>query len=126
MRAPEPLHGTRVISAPAALDALTWPDGGVALRLAPDDLLVLGAEWAGLGDAAAIVEDETGFAGWWLTLDELRDVVLEHIDWPLPAVRPALAQGLIGGVPARLWLAADRALLLCAAAHAHELEERLA
>jgi hypothetical protein len=28
-------------------------------------------------------------------------------------------------VPAKLWLAEDRALLLCAAAYAHELEERL-
>jgi hypothetical protein len=28
-------------------------------------------------------------------------------------------------VPAKLWLTQDRALLLCAAAYAHELEERL-
>ena len=71
-----------------------------------------------------IVVDEVGFVGWWLTPEEL-DHVVTHIDWPLPTDRPALAQGLIAGVPAKLWLDEDRALLLCAAAYAHELEERL-
>jgi hypothetical protein len=36
-----------------------------------------------------------------------------------------LAQGLIAGVPAGLWLTDNGALLLCAAAYAHELVERL-
>jgi hypothetical protein len=71
------------------------------------------------------VVDEAGFVGWWLTLDELNDAVVPHVDWPLPEDRPALAQGLVAGVPAKLWLAEDRALLLCAAAYAHELVDRL-
>ena len=111
------------MAAPAALDALAWPDGVAALRLAGDDLFALGATTAEATDA--IVEDERGFVGWWLTLEELHDHVLEHVDWPLPEARPALAQGLIAGVPAKLWLTNDRALLFCAAAYAHELEERL-
>ena len=123
MRAPEPLHGVRVVAAPAVLDALVWADGAAPLRLAPDDLFALGA--AGAEVAGALVEDETGFAGWWLTPAELHEQVLEHIDWPLPAARPALAQGLIAGVPARLWLSADRILLFTAAAYAHELMDRL-
>jgi hypothetical protein len=88
-------------------------------------MLVIGTAWAGLGDEPAIVEDEAGFVGWWLTPDEVARIVLPHVDWPLPLERPALAQGLVAGVPAKLWLADDRALLLCAAAYAHELEERL-
>lgn len=131
MRAPERLHGTRFVAAPSALDALI-PDldatsvGGTALRFALDDLLVIhgGSYMVALGEAS-IQEKETGFVGWWLTPDELRDYVLEHIDWPLPDQRPALAQGLVAGVPAKLWLAEDRALLLCNAAYAHELEERI-
>jgi hypothetical protein len=133
VRAPEALHATRVVAAPSALDALTWPDddaipgGYTVLRLAPDDLLVIaqGSYRAGWLGEPSIQEDEAGFVGWWLTLDELHDLVLEHVDWPLPATMPALSQGLIAGVPAKLWLSEDRALLLCAAAYGHELQERL-
>jgi hypothetical protein len=126
VRAPEPLRGTRIVAAPSVLDAESWPDDAVVLRLAADDLLVIhrGSLMVALGDEPIIQEKEAGFVGWWLTPEEL-DQVVTHLDWPLPAERPALAQGLIAGVPAKLWLAQDRALLLCAAAYAHELEERL-
>ena len=123
MRAPEPLRGLRVVAAPTVLDVLPWPSGAVALRLAPDDLFALGA--TDVQVAGALVEEEAGLVGWWLTPAELHDHVLEHVDWPLPAARPALAQGLIAGVPARLWLTADRVLLFTAAAYAHELMDRL-
>jgi hypothetical protein len=125
VRAPDPIQGLRVIAAPALLDGLAWPDGVTALRLALDDLLVIGANPGSLGDVAAIVEEERGYVGWWLTADELRDRVVPHVEWPLPAARPALAQGLIAGVPAKLWLAEERTFLFCAAAYAHEIAERL-
>jgi hypothetical protein len=107
-----------------ALDDLTPPDEHPMLRLAQDDLLVIGAASVQVSGEHLVV-DETGFVGWWLTPEELRDQVIPHVDWPLPTARPALAQGLVAGVPTKLWLAEDRALLLCAAAYAHELEERL-
>ena len=125
MRAPEPLVGVRVVASADTLDAMAWATGVAPLRLAADDLLAIGAVSAEVGYAPAIVEGESGFVGWWLTADEVTEFVLPHIDWPLPLERPALAQGLVAGVPAKLWLTEDRALLLCAAAYAHELEERL-
>ena len=124
MRAPELLPALRVVAAPEALDDLTLADEHAALRLAPDDMLVIGAASAQVVGEHLLV-DEAGFVGWWLTPDEVREHVLPHIDWPLPTSRPALAQGLVAGVPAKLWLAEDRALLLCSAAYAHELMERL-
>jgi hypothetical protein len=124
VRAPEPIDALRVVASPRALDDLDWTDDVVALRLAADDLLAVGAASVQLAGDHIIV-DEAGFVGWWLTLDEVTAGVLPHIDWPLPTERPALAQGLVAGVPAKLWLAEDRALLLCNAAYAHELEERL-
>lgn len=130
MRAPEALHGTRFVALPAVLDALPWPEDDVVprphLRFAADDLLFIhpGSIVVALGDEPLIQEKEAGFVGWWLTPEEL-DHVVTHIDWPLPTDRPALTQGLIAGVPAKLWLGEDRSLLLCAAAYAHELEERL-
>jgi len=125
VRAPEPINGLRVVAPAAALDRLFWPAGAAVLRLAADDLLVIGAARGGLGDGAVILEQESGFVGWWLTPGEVREKVLPHVEWPIPDARPALAQGLVAGVPAKLWLGEDRTLLLCAAAYAHELEERL-
>jgi len=125
VRAPEPLRALRLVAASDLLDALTWPDGVAALRFAADDMLALDATTADLADEPAIIEDEVGFVGWWLTLDEVRDQVIPHVDWPLRTARLALAQGLVAGVPAKLWLTEDRALLLCAAAYAHELMDRL-
>ncbi|CAN5691864.1 hypothetical protein BH24CHL8_BH24CHL8_11580 [soil metagenome] len=129
MRALETMPGVRVVARPEALDAESWGEKSVVLRLAPDDTFAIGASQADiasqLADEEAIVEPETGFVGIWLTEAELRDLVLPHVEWPLPASRPALAQGLIAGAPAKLWLVEDRVLLLCAAAYAHELTERL-
>lgn len=124
MRAPEPLPALRVVGAPEALDDLVLPEEHPLLRLASDDLLVIGKASVQVTGEHLVV-DEAGFVGWWLTPDEVREQVVPHVDWPLPTARPALAQGLVAGVPAKLWLAEDRALLVCAAAYAHELEERL-
>jgi len=126
VRAPESLPALRVVASPATLDGLAWPDGVTALRLATDDLLIIGKAMVALDDEPAIVEKDAGYAGWWLTPDEFADAVLPHVDWALPVTRPVLAQGLVAGVPAKIWLTDDRALLLCAVAYAHELAERLA
>ena len=125
MRALEAMPGLRVVATPEALDGALWSEDAIVLRFAPDDAFAIGMSDVALADDDAIVEFETGFVGTWLTSDELREHVQPHIEWPLPAARPGLAQGLIAGVPAKLWLEDDRALLLCAAAYAHELTERL-
>jgi hypothetical protein len=118
----EPLAGLRAVAAPAALDAARWRgDDVTVLRFAPDDAFAIGAEAVELDDADAIVESEASFAGAWLASEE----VAPHIEWPLPA-RPALAQGSIAGVPAKVWLPEDGdALVVTAAAYADELERRL-
>ena len=121
MRAPEAIPGLRIVAEPAVLDGLDLSRDGVALRLAPDELFVTGAP---MDVEPALVEEERGFVGWWLEPDEL-DRVAHHVEWPLPGERPALAQGLVAGVPARLWLGEGQTLLLVAAAYAHELVDRL-
>jgi hypothetical protein len=123
VRALEPLPGLRVIADPAALDAARWDGDDVTiLRFAPDDAFALGARSVEVDDADAIIESEAGYVGAWLPLDD----VLPHIEWALPAGRPALAQGSIATVPAKLWLPDDGdALLITAAAYADELAGRL-
>ena len=123
MPALEPLHGLRAVADPAALDAARWDgDDVTVLRFAPDDALVLGALGVDVDDDNAIIEPETGFVGAWLPLGE----VLPHVEWSLPTGRPALAQGMVAGVPAKLWIDGDGdVLLLTAAAYAAELGGRL-
>lgn len=121
----ETMTGTRVVAAPEALDAARWSEGAVVLRLAPDDVFAIGVGEIEVADEDAIIVAEAGFMGVWLDADELSHQVVPHIEWPLTLTRPALVQGLIAGVPAKLWLEDDRALLLCAAAYARELADRL-
>ena len=121
----ERIPGLRVVASPNALDAASWGEQAVVLRIAPDDAFAVGVTMIELTDAHAIVTEESGFVGAWLTPDQLAEWVIPHIEWSLPGMRPALAQGLIAGVPGKVWLERERALLLCAAGYAHELTERL-
>ena len=123
MRAPELLHGLRVVATPAALDAAELPDGATMLRIAPDDAIIAGSATLTLDDLFAIVEPEYAFVHWRLTSEEFDDVT-DHIEWPLPAAGQ-LGQGLIAGVPAKIMVAADHVLLIVSAGLAHELAERL-
>ncbi len=123
MRAPEQLHGLRVVAKPAALDAVVLPHGATMLRIAPDDAIVVGAATLALDDAFAIVEPEYAFVQWRLTPGEFGGVA-HHIEWPLPEAGQ-LGQGLIAGVPAKIMIASDHVLLVVSAGLAHELLERL-
>jgi hypothetical protein len=124
VRAPEPIAGTRIVAADAVLNGMTLPDTLGALRIASDELFVPGSFMVATSEPT-IIEAEAGFVGWWLSEDELAEVLHHHVEWAVPATRPVLLQGLIAGVPAKVWLSEDRSLLLCAAAYAHELMDRL-
>jgi hypothetical protein len=118
----ETMRFLRVVADPAALDGARWFDDDAILRTAPDETLAIGPSAVLVDDDDAIVVDEFGFVGTWIDLAEIEP----HTEWPLPTERPALAQGSIAGVPAKLWLPDNgRALLLTTAAYAHELETRL-
>lgn len=129
MPALEPLVGLRVVADPAALDGAGWePATGHAtrppmvLRFAPDEALAIGAGSVILDDPDAIVEDERGYVGAWCVFDAIRG----QTEWAPPATRPALAQGSVAGVPAKVWLPDDGdVLVVVTAAHAAGLAERL-
>jgi hypothetical protein len=124
----ETIPGVRVVADAASIDRMVVADGAVVLRFAPDEVFTFYPKPGGEVDEGfpkAIVVRETGLVGCWLTPDELAARVVPHIDWALPADRPMLVQGLVAGVPAKLWLESGRTLLLCAAPYAVELAERL-
>jgi hypothetical protein len=76
-------------------------------------------------DPHAIIERDNGWAGTWLTSADFHHQVAPFIEWSLPTERPALAQGRVAGVPAKIWFEADLVLVACRATHAHELNDRL-
>ena len=122
MPAFESIHLLRVVADPVALDGARWFDDDAILRTAPDEVLAIGPVAVEVDDPDAIVVDDYGFVGAWLDVA----VIEPHAEWPLPTERPALAQGLIAGVPAKVWLPDDGlALLLTAAPFAEELRSRL-
>ena len=127
MPALEPLVGLRVVADPDALDAARWemPDGAdapIVLRFALDEALAIGARAVILDDPHAIVEDERGYVGAWCPFDAIRP----QTEWAPPSTRPALAQGSVAGVPAKVWLRDDGdVLVVVTAAHAAGLAERL-
>ncbi len=154
----ETMRGQRAVAAPAAIDAAlaNWAalpsessavranrpglethrssvrdSSPIVLRLAPDEVLVLGAGLLGApdltvaGDEHALVVDEAGFSGCWFSREDYERVVAPYVDWRLPTERPGLAQGRVAGVPAKVWCTADGVLVLTNTAYVHDLRERL-
>ncbi|MCU1392711.1 MAG: hypothetical protein JWM34_1139 [Ilumatobacteraceae bacterium] len=122
----ETLDGWRIIAEPGALDTATWAADATVVRISPDDAYVIGGAQPALSDEHAIVTPEHGFVGATVDADQLSTLVDHHIEWQLPAERPALAQGQIASVPAKLVLHDDgSALLLVATAAHHELAARI-
>jgi hypothetical protein len=119
----QPLTGLRVVAEPAALDRAYFGEDITVLRLAPDDAFAIDATGVSVDDEHAIVEADAGFSGAWVELEAVR----RHVEWALPTERPALAQGFVATVPARVWLpdATDHVLLITATAYADELAGRL-
>ena len=119
--------GWRIIAEPTALDSAPWPAGSQVVRISPDDAFVIGeSEPTVPGDRFAIITPERGFSMLAVAAGDVAAIADEHIEWLLPTVRPALAQGQIAGVPAKLVIAADgSALLLVGSAARHELQARL-
>jgi hypothetical protein len=120
------IQGTRIVATPSALDRAPWPVDALTLRLAADELFVTTPVTADLiDDPHAIVAPDGGFAALWLPATEALDFLERTCEWELPHTRPAFAQGMVAGLPVKLWLEAEQILFVVAAPYAHELAERL-
>ena len=143
--AAELLRARRIVASPAALDQATYPPDTLVLRIAPDDVLVIGGGALLVDDPHAIIEDECGFVSWSFPRPAFDATVAPFVEWELPSAGPALAQGdvsgpalaqgdvsgpalaqgCVAGIPAKLWFEAGRVVLVANAAYAHELIGRL-
>jgi hypothetical protein len=126
VHAPDRFTGTHIVSTREAIDAAVWPDGALVLRLAPDEVLASTVvNSTAVDDPHAIVELETGFFSVWLDHAAAIDVLERECDWELPQERPAFAQGIVAGLPMKLWFERDRVLFIVPSPFAADLMERL-
>jgi len=121
----ERVHTTRIVATPAALDAARWPAGHIALRTAADEMLITPPPAEPLvADEHAIVLAGRSLLGGWSAAALALTVLERECEWELPRARPAFAQGMVAGLPLKLWFESERVLVLVAGPFAHDLAER--
>ena len=116
---------TRIVGTAVSLDALTLPDDVIFLRLAPDEAYIYPPTKVELSDEWAIVKQDSGMAGAWMPAEMMTDLLERLCEWEVPTVRPVLCQGMVAGLPAKLWVEKERALLLVPGSLLAEMEARI-
>lgn len=119
----EALVATRLVASPGAIDAGTWPDESLVLRIAPDEVLVIGGGTPRISDPHAIVSPDTGWDGFRLAAPNAAVLMEQTAAWPLPA--EGFAQGMVAGIPAKVWVGRMEVLVVVPGALADEFEARL-
>ena len=120
------IQTTRIVARPADLDAATWPQDAIVMRVARDEVLAIanvGREI--VSDPYAIVESDEGFAAVWISAAEAQSFLERTCEWELPHNRPAFAQGAVANLPLKLWFEQDRVLFVVPGPYAVDLQEYL-
>lgn len=133
MLAASTLPAVRIVARPDALDSFVdsmkaWPIAKVAMRIAPDEALVLHVDTTDVSlpdDPHAIVESEHGCSLMALSWPEFERHVRPLVEWAVPTERPVLAQGMVAFIPAKLWLTTDGVRIVVATAFVDTLLERM-
>lgn len=128
----------RCLGEPGALDGLSTPPGAYAGRVAPDELMLLGARAvrasirthaaASLArtDPHGLVVDHTdGWSIWTMSGPEVQRAFANLTAIPFPDVAGALVQGVIGEVPAKAVVFGTRVHVMAASTVGHHLRERI-
>lgn len=117
------LHLTRIVATADALDQATWGEQ-IALRTAPDEVLLLNSAPPIIRDEHAIIERDHGWLGTWMNRANFEAMFERSADWVLPVEKPAFAQGMISHLPVKVWGEHDRVLVIVPRTLAHEFIER--
>ena len=122
----EYLTALRAVAKPAALDTARTDYEMIALRLAPDELLLIGEGRVEIADDPdALLIADRGWAGVWMPAAAATRFLRGACEWELPKERPAFAQGMVAHLAAKLWFEPDRTLIVVPRPMAAELAERL-
>lgn len=120
----EPIAAVRVVASPSALDGADWPPTVDLIRIAEDEVLVLGGSPPELSDPHAIVLEDTGWWGAAMTVEALESWLEYEAEWPVD-LRSDTFQGSVAGVPVKILVGEEQALVITRASLAPDLEERL-
>ncbi len=128
----ERFDSTHIVALPDALDriemdALDLGDGVIPMRFAPDELVLLNHTGPiDVDDSHAIVVPDGSWRGEWLDADTAALFLRAECAWSIPERRPAFAQGLVAGLPVKLWFDQQRTLIVIAHVRADDFAARLA
>jgi len=115
----------RVVSTPEALASTEFPDDLLVLPLAPDERLVVGTTPFVVPDPHAIVVRDAGWSVRWFDAADAEALLTTHCPWEPPSERPSFAQGMVAGLPVKLWQTEERTLVIVPHVFAVEFEERV-
>jgi len=115
---------TRIVALPSALDEVDF-SAALSFRVAPDEVYVQAEVIPKLKDDYAIITKEASLVGVWLSSEDAHHFLELECAWKLPLKRPAFAQGAVAHLPVKLYFEEERVLIMTAAPHAHDLNERL-
>jgi len=121
----EILQGRRVVASPSSIDNAVWPTGAMVVGIAPDDVLLVGNGPIEMGDPHAIVEPDGGFCVVRMSVARVIDLLATNASWQLPESRPCLAQGMVAGLPIKVFVDGGEAMVITPVPFAAELEARL-
>ncbi|HKY46768.1 MAG TPA: hypothetical protein VJQ79_02180 [Acidimicrobiia bacterium] len=121
----EILRGRRIVATPAAIDGARLPADAVVLRIAPDDALIVGDGPIEVSDPHSIIESDAGWCALKVSEERALTILSHHAAWEPPPHRPVLAQGMVAGLAAKVYLDGSRSMVIVATPFAAELEERL-
>ena len=121
----EIINGRRVVATASAIDSGHFPPNALLLRIAPDDVLVIGDGSIEVSDDAAIIEADFGWCALRVGEEQVMEIIAHRAAWSPPADRPVLVQGMIAGLAAKVYLHGDDSLVIVATPFGTELEERL-
>lgn len=119
----ESLVATRVTASPDSIDAAAWPDESLVLRIAPDEVLMIGDGVPRIPDPHAIVVPDTGWAGFRMAAPNAAVLMEQTAAWPLPA--HGFGQGMVAAIAAKVWVGRMEVLVVVPGPHADEFEARL-
>lgn len=102
---PDVVAAVRIVAPPPSLDAASWPGGATAVRVAPDEVLVVDALEVNPPDPDAIVFPDTSWVRHRVSPADGAAVMAGVASWPPPAA--GVGQGMVAGVPAKLVVGPD-------------------
>ena len=119
----ETVTASRVVAEARTIEDGSWPAGSLVLRIAPDEVLMIGDGEPRVIDPHAIVVPDSGWTMFRMATPNAAVVMEQCATWPLPA--EGFAQGMVAGIAAKAWVGRVEVQFLVPGVFADDFEQRL-